>query len=94
MDLGDGPRRYRRETNTMPNWAGSCWYFLRYLDPANLDTFCDKENEAYWMGPRGERAPGVPTPAASTCTSAAWSTPCCTCCTRASGTRCCTTWAT
>ena len=62
MDLGEGPRRYRRETNTMPNWAGSCWYFLRYLDPANQDTFCDKENEAYWMGPRGERAPGVADP--------------------------------
>ena len=62
MDLGDGPRRYTRETNTMPNWAGSCWYFLRYLDPANQDTFCDKENEAYWMGPRGERSPGVPDP--------------------------------
>ncbi|WP_426566353.1 leucine--tRNA ligase [Angustibacter sp. McL0619] len=62
MDLGDGPRQYTRETNTMPNWAGSCWYFLRYLDPANQDTFCDKENEAYWMGPRGERSPGVPDP--------------------------------
>ena len=37
LDLGDGrgTRRYRRETNTMPNWAGSCWYYLRYLDPAN-----------------------------------------------------------
>ncbi len=62
MDLGDGPRRYRRETNTMPNWAGSCWYFLRYLDPANQDFFCDKENEAYWMGPRGERPDGLPDP--------------------------------
>jgi leucyl-tRNA synthetase len=62
LDLGDGPRRYRRETNTMPNWAGSCWYFLRYLDPANVDTFCDKENEAYWMGPRGARDDGRPDP--------------------------------
>ena len=37
LDLGDGrgPRAYRRETNTMPNWAGSCWYELRYLDPHN-----------------------------------------------------------
>ncbi len=37
LDLGDGrgPRKYRRETNTMPNWAGSCWYELRYLDPHN-----------------------------------------------------------
>ena len=60
LDLGDGPRRYRRETNTMPNWAGSCWYFLRYLDPANVESFCDSENEAYWMGPRGTRADGQP----------------------------------
>jgi leucyl-tRNA synthetase len=52
LDLGDGPRRYTRETNTMPNWAGSCWYFLRYLDPADSKSFCDSENEAYWMGPR------------------------------------------
>ena len=35
LDLGDGPKKYRRETNTMPNWAGSCWYELRYLDPTN-----------------------------------------------------------
>ena len=33
LDLGDGPSAYRRETNTMPQWAGSCWYYLRYLDP-------------------------------------------------------------
>ncbi|MQA79013.1 MAG: leucine--tRNA ligase [Streptosporangiales bacterium] len=54
LDLGDGPKPYRRETNTMPNWAGSCWYELRYLDPRNDEIFCDPENEAYWMGPRGE----------------------------------------
>ena len=35
LDLGDGLRHYRRETNTMPQWAGSCWYYLRYLDPTN-----------------------------------------------------------
>ena len=35
LDLGDGPKRYRRETNVMPQWAGSCWYELRYLDPTN-----------------------------------------------------------
>jgi leucyl-tRNA synthetase len=58
MDLGEGPKAYRRETNTMPNWAGSCWYFIRYLDPANNDTFCDAENEAYWMGPHGPRPDG------------------------------------
>ncbi|MGH3098853.1 MAG: leucine--tRNA ligase [Streptosporangiales bacterium] len=58
LDLGDGPKRYRRETNTMPNWAGSCWYELRYLDPTNAETFCDPVNEAYWMGPRGGDHPG------------------------------------
>ena len=58
LDLGDGLRRYRRETNTMPNWAGSCWYHLRYLDPANDAALVDPEVEAYWIGPRGTRADG------------------------------------
>ncbi|MBR5097223.1 MAG: leucine--tRNA ligase [Treponema sp.] len=39
----------KRETNTMPQWAGSCWYYLRYLDPKNQKEFCSKENENYWM---------------------------------------------
>ncbi|MFI6205043.1 leucine--tRNA ligase [Streptomyces sp. NPDC051041] len=52
LDLGDGPKKYRRETNTMPNWAGSCWYELRYLDPRNGDKLVDPEIERYWMGPR------------------------------------------
>lgn len=52
LDLGDGPKTYRRDTNTMPNWAGSCWYELRYLDPANTDRLVDPEVEQYWMGPR------------------------------------------
>lgn len=54
LDLGDGkgPRRFRRETNTMPNWAGSCWYELRYLDPHNDSALVDPEVERYWMGPR------------------------------------------
>ena len=60
LDLGDGPQRYRRETNTMPNWAGSCWYELRYLDPANTTALVDPEVEAYWMGPRGPRPDGQP----------------------------------
>ena len=38
-----------RETNTMPQWAGSCWYYLRYLDPHNADRLCDPEKECYWM---------------------------------------------
>ncbi|MFJ9782171.1 leucine--tRNA ligase [Amycolatopsis sp. NPDC101161] len=52
LDLGDGPKKYRRDINTMPNWAGSCWYQLRYVDPTNSETFCAPENEQYWMGPR------------------------------------------
>ncbi|MEU4442638.1 leucine--tRNA ligase [Actinosynnema sp. NPDC050801] len=52
LDLGDGPKQYRRETNTMPNWAGSCWYQLRYVDPTEQDRFVDAENERYWLGPR------------------------------------------
>ena len=60
LDLGDGLQTYRRETNTMPNWAGSCWYYLRYLDPANDEVFVDPEVEAYWMGPRAETVEGAP----------------------------------
>ncbi|MBB4892488.1 leucyl-tRNA synthetase [Streptomyces olivoverticillatus] len=52
LDLGDGVKRYRRETNTMPNWAGSCWYELRYLDPHNDEHLVSAEAEQYWMGPR------------------------------------------
>lgn len=42
-----------RETNTMPQWAGSCWYYLRYLDPRNAESFCGREAERYWMGGAG-----------------------------------------
>jgi leucyl-tRNA synthetase len=52
LDLGDGPRRYRREVNAMPQWAGSCWYELRYLDPQNDQAFVDPGVERYWMGPQ------------------------------------------
>ncbi len=45
-----------RELNTMPQWAGSCWYYLRYLDPRNEQRFCDPEIERYWMG-RSDRNP-------------------------------------
>src|SRR5262245_1752946 len=41
--------RYRRETNTMPQWAGSCWYYLRYLDPRNPNAFCDPATAKYWL---------------------------------------------
>ncbi len=50
LDLGDGLKRYRRDTNTMPNWAGSCWYHLRYVDPVDDQRLVDPVNEAYWMG--------------------------------------------
>lgn len=39
----------KRETNTMPQWAGSCWYYLRYLDPKDDKYFCSSEKEKYWM---------------------------------------------
>ncbi len=53
LDLGDGPRRYRRELNVMPQWAGSCWYYLRYLDPQNQQALVDPDIERYWMRSRG-----------------------------------------
>ncbi len=42
-------KRYRRETNTMPQWAGSCWYYLRFIDPRNDRAFCDRDKERAWM---------------------------------------------
>nr|WP_232079423.1 leucine--tRNA ligase [Mycobacterium conspicuum] len=61
LDLGDGLKPYSRDTNVMPQWAGSSWYELRYTDPHNSDRFCAKENEAYWMGPRpAEHGPNDP----------------------------------
>ena len=55
-DLASDPEHgfaaYRRETNTMPQWAGSCWYHLRYLDPDNHERFVDPDVERYWLGPR------------------------------------------
>ncbi|WP_037576475.1 leucine--tRNA ligase [Phaeacidiphilus oryzae] len=60
LDLGDGKgkRRFRRETNTMPNWAGSCWYELRYVDPDNAEQVVDPVNENYWMGPSPQKRAG------------------------------------
>jgi len=40
---------FRRETNTMPQWAGSCWYYLRFIDPDNREQLIDPEKERYWM---------------------------------------------
>ena len=87
LDLGDGPQRYTRETNTMPQWAGSCWYYLRYLDPTNAERAGRSRDRALLDGGEAARV-------ASTSTSAAPSTRCCTSSTRASGTRCCSTSAT
>jgi leucyl-tRNA synthetase len=42
-------KRYRRETNTMPQWAGSCWYYLRYIDPHNERALCDPAKAKYWL---------------------------------------------
>lgn len=42
-------RKGRRETNTMPQWAGSCWYYLRYIDPMNEESVFDVKKEQYWM---------------------------------------------
>lgn len=58
ITLPDGSRR---ETNTMPQWAGSCWYYLRYLDTANSSRFVGADAERYWMGTTGagKATPGV-----------------------------------
>lgn len=63
LDLGEGRKTYRRELNTMPNWAGSCWYYLRYIDPTSEDAAADDANQEYWgsgTDPRtGEPAAGM-----------------------------------
>jgi len=52
VTMPDGSKA-RRETNTMPQWAGSCWYYLRYIDPDNNEKGWDPEKEKYWMGNNG-----------------------------------------
>ncbi|MFH0411949.1 leucine--tRNA ligase [Corynebacterium sp. L4756] len=54
LDLGDGPQTYYRDTNVMPQWAGSSFYQLRYIDPVNDEAVVDIENERYWTGPQPE----------------------------------------
>jgi leucyl-tRNA synthetase len=44
---------YERELNTMPQWAGSCWYYLRYLDPSDGEQLVDPELDRYWLGESG-----------------------------------------
>ena len=46
-------KKYERELNTMPQWAGSCWYYLRFIDNQNEGAFADPDKEKYWMGPIG-----------------------------------------
>ena len=49
VEVKEGGKSYLRETNTMPQWAGSCWYYLRFIDPHNKDAVWSKEKESYWM---------------------------------------------
>ena len=44
---------YARELNTMPQWAGSCWYYIRFIDPQNGTQFVDPDKEKYWLGENG-----------------------------------------
>jgi leucyl-tRNA synthetase len=60
LDIGDGEQEYRRETNVMPQWAGSCWYQLRYCDPDNDEAFVDPELERFWVGPQTNLRPDHP----------------------------------
>ncbi|KAB2640021.1 MAG: leucine--tRNA ligase [Verrucomicrobia bacterium] len=57
VELPDG---FLRETNTMPQWAGSCWYYLRYCDPSNTNRFISHQAEAYWTGKGDADRPPAP----------------------------------
>ena len=58
MDLGDGKQHYVRDTNTMPNWAGSCYYELRYIDPTDAKELINRVNDQYWLGPNKDKVSG------------------------------------
>ena len=58
LDLGDGPKQYHRDTNTMPNWAGSCWYYVRYIDPKDAEHMVETDEFNYWMGPHHNKTAG------------------------------------
>ena len=80
LDLGDGLQPYTRDTNVMPQWAGSSWYELRYTDPHNSERSAPRRTRPTgWARGRPSTAPDDPV--ASTSTSAASNTRCCTCCT-------------
>jgi leucyl-tRNA synthetase len=49
VNVTRGGKRYRRETNTMPQWAGSCWYYLRFIDPHNEKSLCDPHKARHWL---------------------------------------------
>ena len=49
VNISINGKNYLRETNTMPQWAGSCWYFLRFIDPDNNNEFANKDLIKYWM---------------------------------------------
>ena len=49
LEVERNGKTFRRETNTMPQWAGSCWYYLRYIDPHNSQRLIDAKKERYWM---------------------------------------------
>jgi leucyl-tRNA synthetase len=49
LNVTVGGKKYRRETNTMPQWAGSCWYYIRFLDARNSQRFCDPVKAKYWL---------------------------------------------
>ncbi len=59
LDVGEGPQTYKRDLNVMPQWAGSCWYYLRYIDPASDNVVADPTSERYWMGGDNPVAGGV-----------------------------------
>ncbi len=58
-DLLDPATPVTRETNTMPGWAGSCWYYLRFCDPTNQQSFASEEARDYWLGPTEDSLGGV-----------------------------------
>ncbi|WP_339349601.1 leucine--tRNA ligase [Bifidobacterium indicum] len=58
LDLGDGPKVYHRDTNTMPNWAGSCWYYMRYIDPHDTKHMVEPREFDYWLGPNHNATAG------------------------------------
>ena len=66
VNLPDGSTR---ETNTMPQWAGSCWYYLRYLDAKNNNAFVGKKAESYWMSGRDGVSPSQNSGTAARCPS-------------------------